>query len=231
MSEMIQQNNLVIYECPNCGHIERAEKGQTLNCPKCTPDFKGYTSEMIKINSRNPAMNKPLKPCPFCGGKADILPTPDNEYFAWCERCESTSADYATEKLAIEAWNRRASPAEESQDGGNSFLGAISEIEVALERLEKIHGERVLYARNGIDRIKSYAARGSDRQKPHQLKSCEVPADWPRVNGIPIVTSPLMLDNEWLLISPNIAKEGFVQKILAELPLILRAQGKGDKDA
>lgn len=60
-----------------------------------------------------------LKPCPFCGGKAQIL---DN---AWhvifntrvrikCRRCGVRTMEYVgsdwddTHYLAIEAWNRRA---------------------------------------------------------------------------------------------------------------------------
>jgi hypothetical protein len=37
------------------------------------------------------------------------------------------------------------------------FDGAISEVETALERLERIYGERILYARDGMERIKRYA--------------------------------------------------------------------------
>ena len=40
--EMIQQNELVSYECPNCGYITKDKRGEKINCPKCTPDFKGW---------------------------------------------------------------------------------------------------------------------------------------------------------------------------------------------
>lgn len=55
-----------------------------------------------------------LKPCPFCGGKAEI------EYkrnlLTWIVQCSNNScpasymigADFETEEATIEAWNRRA---------------------------------------------------------------------------------------------------------------------------
>lgn len=58
-----------------------------------------------------------LKPCPFCGGKAEVVP---HKFFsealkAWkvdcyvveCKNCH-TAQYWGTEKQAIEAWNRRA---------------------------------------------------------------------------------------------------------------------------
>ena len=51
-----------------------------------------------------------LKPCPFCGGEADII---DNEYYVdvSCRnyRCRgfADSLMFESEEEAIEAWNRR----------------------------------------------------------------------------------------------------------------------------
>jgi ssDNA-binding Zn-finger/Zn-ribbon topoisomerase 1 len=42
MPEMIQVNELVTFECPNCGYITKGKRGEKMNCPKCQPDFKGY---------------------------------------------------------------------------------------------------------------------------------------------------------------------------------------------
>lgn len=42
MPKMIQQNELVAYECPNCGYITKDKRGEEVNCPKCTPDFSGW---------------------------------------------------------------------------------------------------------------------------------------------------------------------------------------------
>ena len=50
-----------------------------------------------------------LKPCPFCGGKAELSYRYLFECF-WvvCEQCGTESAAFGTEDGAIEAWNRRA---------------------------------------------------------------------------------------------------------------------------
>ena len=59
-----------------------------------------------------------LKPCPFCGGKAELyeseaynLKTETKEknirWFVMCEQCTALTCG-ALKKKAIEAWNRRA---------------------------------------------------------------------------------------------------------------------------
>ena len=59
-----------------------------------------------------------LKPCPFCGGKAEIQHTGKNsEYgecaFVACKECGANSRmvnkafKYCADDKAIEAWNRR----------------------------------------------------------------------------------------------------------------------------
>lgn len=52
-----------------------------------------------------------LKPCPFCGGKAELNVYPfdtRNEYQVECENCFCQTYVYDTEQDAIEAWDRRA---------------------------------------------------------------------------------------------------------------------------
>ncbi len=56
-----------------------------------------------------------LKPCPFCGGKAELV---TSQAFEWCDRyyyvrcaseeCEKRTHLYDRTHEAIEAWNRRA---------------------------------------------------------------------------------------------------------------------------
>ena len=54
-----------------------------------------------------------LKPCPFCGGKAEIVNVNMGKFFdvsckhLWC-RGYAESVMYNTEVEAIEAWNHRA---------------------------------------------------------------------------------------------------------------------------
>lgn len=54
-----------------------------------------------------------LKPCPFCGGEARVIPQPnytDNrcKYFVTCTNCGiETPRTARTGEKAIEAWNRR----------------------------------------------------------------------------------------------------------------------------
>lgn len=47
-----------------------------------------------------------LKPCPFCGGKADICETSSTWSFVSCYEC-SAEIRGDTKAEAIEAWNRR----------------------------------------------------------------------------------------------------------------------------
>ena len=54
-----------------------------------------------------------LKPCPFCGGEADVIEhlfyEHDSLYGLQCKKCKAkTYLFYESEEKAIEAWNRRA---------------------------------------------------------------------------------------------------------------------------
>ena len=60
----------------------------------------------------NPTATDELKPCPFCGGDAEIYDFKDGRYFVGCSNtnCDVypyTSIHYDKED-AIAAWNRRA---------------------------------------------------------------------------------------------------------------------------
>lgn len=48
-----------------------------------------------------------LKPCPFCGGEADIGENFDGQWGVFCETCRAVVWGY-TKKASIAAWNRRA---------------------------------------------------------------------------------------------------------------------------
>jgi Lar family restriction alleviation protein len=50
-----------------------------------------------------------LKPCPFCGGKADFDGDEEDEIvWVFCEDCRAEINAHSTKKEAIKAWNRRA---------------------------------------------------------------------------------------------------------------------------
>ena len=54
-----------------------------------------------------------LKPCPFCGGEAeichvrDICQNPQDWYWARCLSCRTSGKQHPTEAEAVEAWNTR----------------------------------------------------------------------------------------------------------------------------
>lgn len=63
---------------------------------------------------------KPLKPCPFCGGKAEMLVSEYDdsrkEYLVACAECDGMVERWReTEEEAVEQWNRRASDKEDTK--------------------------------------------------------------------------------------------------------------------
>ena len=53
-----------------------------------------------------------LKPCPFCGGKANLVVRHNQtltwiRYYVKCERCVATTANYEKPEHATGNWNRR----------------------------------------------------------------------------------------------------------------------------
>lgn len=50
---------------------------------------------------------KALKPCPFCGWRAEVVSGGPGNHFIQCRGCRATSDDLHMD-TAIAAWNRRA---------------------------------------------------------------------------------------------------------------------------
>ena len=49
-----------------------------------------------------------LKPCPFCGGEAEMLNYSETEWIVHCRMCDGMVERWReTKKEAIEQWNRR----------------------------------------------------------------------------------------------------------------------------
>ena len=53
------------------------------------------------------AFDVPLKPCPFCGGEAEMLHAV-GEWWAICKFCKATTEAHTDKGFAIAAWNARA---------------------------------------------------------------------------------------------------------------------------
>ena len=56
-------------------------------------------------------MTEKLKPCPFCGGKAEALGGVNTHWIS-CVDCITESAAYDTLEEAVKAWNRRTTDAQ-----------------------------------------------------------------------------------------------------------------------
>ena len=53
-------------------------------------------------------MTDKLKPCPFCGGEAEMLNYSPSEWLVVCPTCDGMVERWRnTEKEAVEQWNRR----------------------------------------------------------------------------------------------------------------------------
>ena len=48
-----------------------------------------------------------LKPCPFCGGEAELTGFEAPEYWVWCPNCKASTDAHTCKQPAIEAWNTR----------------------------------------------------------------------------------------------------------------------------
>ena len=77
---------------------------------RATPEANDYIKAIRDAIKIVRAEIKELKPCPFCGGKAEIE-MDDSWYWNYhvlCQECKIGTDCYETADEAIEAWNRRA---------------------------------------------------------------------------------------------------------------------------
>lgn len=59
------------------------------------------------MTSDNQSRVDELKPCPFCGGKAQIGSEPNKHYFVNCRKCYARCQSFMLKSIAILEWNRR----------------------------------------------------------------------------------------------------------------------------
>jgi Lar family restriction alleviation protein len=57
-----------------------------------------------------------LKPCPFCGGKADVFCVEHRRFRAICRKCGAQTHAYVIKENAAAMWDRRANDAEKRPD-------------------------------------------------------------------------------------------------------------------
>ena len=70
--------------------------------------------------------NKELKPCPFCGGEADIEGIPQLYYIS-CKNCYADMRAYGSKAEAINAWNTRNYLEKQDSSISEKIIDAIIE--------------------------------------------------------------------------------------------------------
>lgn len=52
-------------------------------------------------------MSENLKPCPFCGGEAEVRMFTSTMIFVQCQSCLAGTSGFDSEHEAVKVWNRR----------------------------------------------------------------------------------------------------------------------------
>jgi Lar family restriction alleviation protein len=100
--------------CPFCGskHIlvdKDLPGAHCVECQDCYATISCYPTKQNAIDAwnrrRNPMMK--LKPCPFCGGEAEVKSFREDMIFAQCKECLTTTNKYLSPERAVNAWNTR----------------------------------------------------------------------------------------------------------------------------
>lgn len=76
-------------------------------------------------------MIKELKPCPFCGARAQMFVSEDDEnaFYVECDCCLVRTDDYFDKNDAVEVWNRRTTINPDEWDNAlRTLVQAISKI-------------------------------------------------------------------------------------------------------
>jgi hypothetical protein len=126
-------------------------------------------------------MSEELKPCPFCG-QSDMLrigkiegPGSDGimlppEYWAWCERCDTSTENRLTIDEAVAVWNRR--PIEDALRA--ELEQALTVLRGERERSSRIVNEGITY------RLKAEAALA----EVAELRAFKESVPWQALAGV-----------------------------------------------
>ena len=85
-----------------------------------------------------------LKPCPFCGGEAEMLGDDDRMYQVFCPNCKATIVNFDDEKeVAAEKWNKRT-----TEKDLNEQIGRFKKYAEALENeIKELREALTFYAK------------------------------------------------------------------------------------
>ena len=100
-----------IRRCPDCGGrlvAEIMEAEVKVRCNACGQEL-GTFNRADKPVTVSEGELYPLKPCPFCGGEADLHYLGQNVYVVHCSKCRAETDPYSGREDAIVAWNTRDS--------------------------------------------------------------------------------------------------------------------------
>lgn len=119
--------------CPFCGgpatvYQSFDGKGWHASCrtrQECYALLNDFASEEEAASEWNRRVTeiKPLRPCPFCGGKAKVYQAGFNVWRVMCDRldCATLMSEWNTPEEAIAAWNTRNISGSELQAAINAF--------------------------------------------------------------------------------------------------------------
>ena len=101
--------------CNECGGeaiiIEPVEGMFIVCCSECGLHYRAFDDKDMAVSNWNDrTVNAQLKPCPFCGGYANLLRGNEfsNDYWrVVCGRCLAETRKVNSPDDAIELWNKR----------------------------------------------------------------------------------------------------------------------------
>ncbi len=97
--------------CPFCGGNGKMENENTswyVECEQCHVESSYYDSKEEAADAWNFRVgDEDLKPCPFCGGDAQIEETneEDNAYYVHCTLCGADGPVLEDKIKAMKSWN------------------------------------------------------------------------------------------------------------------------------